>query len=982
MSVTSDRTEPEVNAANANPPNRRCPHCGGEITGRAVEGLCARCLMQLASESFENDAARASVGETANLPSQFGRYTIRRKLGQGAMGVVYLAKDVELGRLVALKLPLFGRSSEAAIVERFQREIRAAAAVQHPNLCPIYDVGQIDGSLFMTMAFIEGRPLSRVLDKQTSLSVTQAVSLVRKLALALHAAHQRGIIHRDLKPANIMIDGRGEPIIMDFGLARRRDSDDVRVTTSGAMVGTPAYMSPEQVAGVDATAASDIYGIGVILYELVAGRLPFDGELVPLLNKIAHEQPTPPSTYRQDIPATIDCICLKALAKEPEDRFTSADELARELTRFLVQGDVSDPAPASPTSERQVRAVSHPAKTDLKSQRQTRILVATAGTTVVLTLSLLAAFAYFTNKTSVVATLPDVANLELVQEVESPAIPPAIDRPDAGQKEDVVVNYVLGRYLCFTERDWPRGLGYLARGADETLQQLAKRDLNASKTGSSLAAEKSLAVADSWAEFAGAQKLASTKIAATERAKYWYELSLDGLDATDRERVESWLLMSAGSERPDAAREVAPEAGSAAVAAGTAKSLDPEAMLPSLELITAESAGADAIATPSAASGQPLSGFDQRCLRLLKSIGLRRQEMLVEMKQLVNQRDLVLPQSHLKASADYSELMRLGEELSDEIRQINLRLGELLRMHSMSDNQANRRSMEFQLTGVRRERALAMQRYDGLIVEAKGKRQELAELGGKMKIVNERIIDWSDRADHLVDEAFWSLEPTGSLSRDAYQEISVLLTRWLQTTEVHPAIFTLRSLAYCYCGQLEKARNDAENAARVDPSFVLAIAVRGYVRTREGAAGEGIAEISRAIRLDGRQSACYLLRGLVYRARGSDAAARQDFERVTALAGEAAAGYAVLALQLAASRDESVRDGVAAIAAAERACLLSHYESWSCLAALAAARAEVGEFAEATKVQKQARSLASSEQRPLCEQRLKLFEARQPFRLH
>lgn len=973
MSVTSDRPQPEANDANAKFSTRHCPQCGGAIRGRAVDGLCARCLVQLAGAECEGDEASCNARRIGSLPSQFGRYTIRRKLGQGAMGVVYLAKDVELGRLVAIKLPLFGRSSEAAIVERFQREIRAAAAIQHPNICPIYDVGQVDGSLFMTMAFIEGRPLSRVLDEQVSLSVNQAVSLVRKLALALHAAHQRGIVHRDLKPANIMIDGRGEPIIMDFGLARRRDADDARVTADGALIGTPAYMSPEQVAGIEATQSSDIYSLGVILYELVAGQLPFDGEVVPLLNKISHEVPMPPSSHRADVPNGCDLICLKALAKETEDRFVSADEFARVLTRFLVQGDVvSDEGTSEPSS----RAASRAAKPELKARQQDRLLFATGGITVVITLLLLAVFAYPPNTVSVTSAVSGDGEKTSLPVGDASATLTPIEPKAVEEKEDIVVNYVLGRYLCFTERDWPRGLRYLARGADEPLKRLAQQDLDAGSESGERVASSMLAIADAWAEYSEAQTLTSSRVAANERARFWYERSVDGLEASDRKRVATWL----GLERDEGSQPLSEQAENGSVASlgvATTESFDPAAIEARLDAASVTTQNSIENVSPSVAASSLLTAFEQRCVNSLHDIGVRRQQMLAEMKQLVTQRDVSLPQSHLKASADYSQLTRLGEELAEDIRQVNLRQGELLRMRALSDNDANRRSMEFQLTGIRRERTIAMQRYDGLVIEAKGKRQELVDLSSEMKAVNEQIMDWSARADALMEEAFWSLEPTGSLSSDAYQELSVLLTRWLQTTEVHPAVLSLRALAYCYCGQLERAVVDSGNAVRIDPSFPLGIAVGGYVRFREGGVGEGISEMSRAVRLNGKRPAGYLLRGLSYRSRGSEAVARQDFERVVALAEHAAMGQAMLALQLAASRDKSVRDGPRSLLAAQRACQLSGYESWSCLAALATAHAESGDFAAAVEAQAKACSLASKGQRPLCEQWLKRFEASQ-----
>jgi serine/threonine protein kinase len=210
------------------------------------------------------------------LPAPFGRYKLLKLLGQGGMGTVYLAQDTQLDRRVALKIPLFDSADGSHVLERFYREARAAATVHHPNICPIYDVGENDGVPYLTMAFIEGRPLAEIAGTKP-LTPRQSALLVRKLALALAEAHQQKVIHRDLKPANIMIDRRSEPIVMDFGLARRSHAGDVRMTQEGSAMGTPSYMPPEQVSGnVDLMGpGSDIYSLGVILYELLAGRLPF-----------------------------------------------------------------------------------------------------------------------------------------------------------------------------------------------------------------------------------------------------------------------------------------------------------------------------------------------------------------------------------------------------------------------------------------------------------------------------------------------------------------------------------------------------------------------------------------------------------------------------------------------------------------------------------------------------------------------------------
>src|SRR5579871_5471851 len=183
------------------------------------------------------------------LPEQFGRYRITRLIGEGGMGAVYLARDTQLDRDVALKIPQFGEGDTSILRERFYQEARAAATVQHPNICSIFDVGEIDHINYLTMAFIDGVPLEKWAVGEKAITQRQIAVLVRKIALAMHEAHKKGVIHRDLKPANVMIDLRGEPIVMDFGLARRVQAGDQRLTQSGAIMGSPAYMAPEQVKG-------------------------------------------------------------------------------------------------------------------------------------------------------------------------------------------------------------------------------------------------------------------------------------------------------------------------------------------------------------------------------------------------------------------------------------------------------------------------------------------------------------------------------------------------------------------------------------------------------------------------------------------------------------------------------------------------------------------------------------------------------------
>ena len=215
------------------------------------------------------------------LPEKFGRYSIKRKLGQGEMGAVYLALDTVLDREVALKIPFFGPEDGPDDVKRFYREARAMATLHHPNLCAVHDVGEQDGIHYLCMAYIKGRTLRDFLKAPKTYTVRQVASLMRRTALALEEAHCVGVVHRDLKPANIMIDKKGQPVIMDFGLARRQKESEATLTQSGQILGTPAYMAPEQVEGDQSKVGprSDIYALGVICYEMLAGKRPFQGTL-------------------------------------------------------------------------------------------------------------------------------------------------------------------------------------------------------------------------------------------------------------------------------------------------------------------------------------------------------------------------------------------------------------------------------------------------------------------------------------------------------------------------------------------------------------------------------------------------------------------------------------------------------------------------------------------------------------------------------
>jgi predicted Ser/Thr protein kinase len=284
-------------------------------------------------------------------PHQMGRYRLLKTLGKGGMGAVYLAHDPQLDRQVALKVPLFPTHEEAKL-RRFQREARAAATLQHPNICPVHEVGEEQGRPFLVMAYIEGKPLSDHLQKGRMPSQRQAAQLVRKLAVALAEAHAKGIIHRDLKPANIMIDARKEPILMDFGLARRDTEGEVdhALTNTGDVMGTPAYMPPEQVEGDLAQIGprSDVYSLGVILYELLTGKRPFEGSAHAIMAHVLHTEPVPPRQRRGDVDPALEAICRKAMAKKPAERYASMADLADALKEYLR---------ASPTTMEAVAAL-------------------------------------------------------------------------------------------------------------------------------------------------------------------------------------------------------------------------------------------------------------------------------------------------------------------------------------------------------------------------------------------------------------------------------------------------------------------------------------------------------------------------------------------------------------------------------------------------------------------------------------------------
>ena len=288
---------------------------------------------------------KASAVETRTAPGDRGSpvkiaipgYEIEHELGRGGMGVVYLARQLSLKRPVALKLLLSAATASEGQIDRFQVEVEAVAALQHPNIVQVYEFGEHDGHPFCSLEYVPGGSLSAALKAAPRRTPADAAALVETLARAVQHAHQRGVVHRDLKPANILLAADGTPKVADFGLAKRLEDTDSAHTRTGEVMGTPAYMAPEQAAGKthEIGPACDVYALGAILYELLTGRTPFKGEsVIDTIQKVLNAEPEPPSRHAPGLPRDLETICLKCLAKEQAGRYPSALALVQDLERF------------------------------------------------------------------------------------------------------------------------------------------------------------------------------------------------------------------------------------------------------------------------------------------------------------------------------------------------------------------------------------------------------------------------------------------------------------------------------------------------------------------------------------------------------------------------------------------------------------------------------------------------------------------------
>src|SRR2546427_1780046 len=318
---------------------RFCAKCRAPLTRDAAGMFCPKCSLTLALGSGESAEAASSSSyelQHSGILRRFGDYELLKVIARGGMGVVYKAWQISLSRPVAVKMILTEQLASEEAVQRFRTEANAVAQLQHPHIVAVHEFGQLDGQHFFSMDYVEGQNLAEVVG-HTPLAAKLAANYLKTIAEAIHYAHQRNILHRDLKPSNVLMDNSGQPRITDFGLAKQLNAD-ANLTLSGQVLGSPQFMPPEQAMGKRDQVGphSDVYSLGAILYYLLTARPPFAAETIPAtLEQVVKNEPVSPRVLNQTVPRDLETICLKCLQKDARQRFTTAQDLAEELGRFL-----------------------------------------------------------------------------------------------------------------------------------------------------------------------------------------------------------------------------------------------------------------------------------------------------------------------------------------------------------------------------------------------------------------------------------------------------------------------------------------------------------------------------------------------------------------------------------------------------------------------------------------------------------------------
>src|SRR5438034_2565300 len=316
--------------------SRVCAECGATVFADAPQGVCSVCLFRTGLVSRDKGDDEAFEPTVARMLKDFGDYELLEEIGRGGQGVVYRARQKSLNRIVALKVIGLAHWATEAHVKRFRMEAEAAAHLDDPRIVPIYEIGERDGACYFSMKLIEGGQLDKIIGSEL-MPGRKAAELMAKLARTLDHAHQNGVLHRDVKPGNILLDTKGEPHLTDFGLARLVETEST-VTRTLEVLGTPSYMAPEQAAGNNAqlTSATDVYGLGPVLYQLLTGHPPFaGGTTFETVRMVLETEPRHPRLWNPKVDRDLETICLKCLEKEPANRYASAEALAEDIERFL-----------------------------------------------------------------------------------------------------------------------------------------------------------------------------------------------------------------------------------------------------------------------------------------------------------------------------------------------------------------------------------------------------------------------------------------------------------------------------------------------------------------------------------------------------------------------------------------------------------------------------------------------------------------------